>query len=53
LVWVIIDAAIVAIFVTRVDADPVGTWGRIEGLTILVLALAFGVPMGWQFGKHW
>jgi hypothetical protein len=49
----IIGAAIVFAFIARMESGPVHTWGRFEGVMILALALLFGVPIGWQFGKRW
>ena len=49
----IIGAAIVFTFIARMESGPVGTWGRDEAIQILVFALLFGLPMGWQFGKRW
>ena len=48
----IVGAAIVFAFITRMESGPVRTWGRDEGIQILVFALMFGIPMGYQFGKQ-
>ena len=48
----ILAAAIVAAFIVRASDGPLSRWGAEQARTILVMATIFGLPLGWQLGKH-
>jgi hypothetical protein len=49
----LLGAAIVAAFIVRATDGPLSRWGAEQALTIVVMAAIFGLPLGWQIGKHW